>query len=251
MTPEVFRSALDGGSVMVSAWVSSDSAYAAEVLSHVGYDAVTIDCQHGMFDRGDAVALLQAVAAGPALPMARVDQLDRAAIGKLLDGGAWGIVCPTVETVEQCRAFVDACRYPPDGTRSHGPARGLLVGGPEYAAKANELVMTWASIESPGAAEQLDRMVDVAGLDGIYVGPSDMALAMGETPGVPFSDRLVEMISNIATVVRQAGLAAGIFCPEPSLAEPLVNMGYNLITPGNDMHLLKAAAQRNIDAVPR
>src|SRR6185312_4258289 len=128
--------------VVICGWLSTDSPYLAEVLSYGGYEAVTVDLQHGMYGIDRAVTLLQAVSAGPAVPMARCPSADTATIGKLLDAGAYGIVCPSVDTVEQAVAFVRACRYPPVGTRSFGPSRGLLYGGPDYVDRADETVLT-------------------------------------------------------------------------------------------------------------
>src|ERR1700737_1575156 len=121
----------------VTAWVSIDSPYLAEVLSYCGYDAVTIDLQHGMFGLDGAIALLQAVSAGPAVPMARCPSHDHSTIGKLLDAGAFGIVCPAIDSAVEAAAFVSACRYPPTGRRSFGPSRGLLYGGPDYVEHAD------------------------------------------------------------------------------------------------------------------
>lgn len=233
-----------------NAWVSSNSAYAAEVLSHAGYDAVTIDCQHGMFGVGDAVTLLQAVSAGPAVPMARTPSLDAATIGKLLDAGALGIVCPGIDTAEQGRAFVAACRYPPRGRRSFGPARGLLVGGPNYVDTADDLVLAWAMVESATALDNLDEILAVDDLDGVYVGPNDLAMSLGERPGggEP-SGPVLAALTRVVGSAHEAGRLAGAFCAHLPTARALAEMGYNLITPGNDVFLLREAAVRRIAAL--
>lgn len=247
MRPTALHEHLRSGGVATSAWISSDSTYAAEVLGHAGYDTATVDCQHGMFDLGGAIRLLQVLGGTPAVPMARTPSHDPAIIGKLLDAGAWGIICPSVDTASQARDFVASCRYPPGGRRSYGPARGLLVGGHDYADVANDLVLTWAMVESAAGLENLDEILAVDGLHGIYVGPNDLALSLGASPGL--DQPLLDVLADIAQRVRAAGRLAGVFCGDIDLAHELVNMGYNLITPGNDVQLLRFAANAHLRAV--
>lgn len=243
------RRQLETGPVVVNAWVSGDSTYLAEVLSHAGYDAVTIDLQHGLFDVGSAIRLLQATSAGPAVGLARSPSLDPAVIGKLLDGGAWGIICPAIDSPEAARALVAACRYPPSGLRSYGPARGLLVGGPDYPALANDAVLTWAMIESAQGLAHLDDILGVEGLDGIYVGPNDLAMSLGEVVAPGLTDRLRQVLVDIAAACRQAGRFSGVFAADPETAGWLAEVGYDMVTPGNDVGLLRDAASRRIEVV--
>lgn len=234
----------------VCGWLSSDSPYLAEVLSYSGYDAVTVDLQHGMFGLDAAVALLQAVSAGPAVPLARCPSADPAVIGKLLDAGAYGIVCPAVDSAEQAAAFVRACRYPPTGARSFGPARGLLYGGPDYVDHADATVLTWAMIESVAALENLDEILGTPGLDAVYVGPNDLALSLGERPGAgPPSPAVLAALERVATRARAAGRWAGAFAADAALARQQVEMGYHLVTPGNDVGILRQAVADRIAAV--
>lgn len=210
---------LASGTPAVTAWLSIDSPYLAEVLSYCGYDAVTVDLQHGMFGLDGAIGLLQAVSAGPAVPLARCPSHDGATIGKLLDAGAYGIVCPAVDTAEEAAAFVQACRYPPAGERSFGPGRGLLYGGPDYMDHADRTILTWAMVESAAALRNLDAIVATPGLDGVYVGPNDLALSLGETPNQnPLPPRVTEAITTVATAA--AWLAGGRGSSAPILTSP-------------------------------
>jgi 4-hydroxy-2-oxoheptanedioate aldolase len=234
----------------ICGWLSTDSPYLAEVLSYSGYDAVTVDLQHGMYGLGRAVTLLQAVSAGPATPMARCPSADPATIGKLLDAGAYGIVCPSVDTVEQAAAFVRACRYPPVGERSFGPSRGLLYGGSDYVDRADESVLTWAMIESVTALANLDAILVIPGLDAVYVGPNDLALSMGERPGaVPPSSDVLRALEHIAVRARAAGKWAGAFATDAAVARHQVDMGYHLVTPGNDIGILRQAVAERVATV--
>lgn len=249
MRSNPLRAAMAAGNPVVNAWVSCGDGYLAEVLSHAGYDAVTIDLQHGMFGMSTAVRLLQAVSAGPAVPMVRSASQDPSALGKLLDAGAYGVICPGVDSAEQAAAFVAACRYPPQGVRSYGPSRGLLYGGADYLDHADDTVLTWAMVESAAGLSDLDRLLAVEGLDGIYVGPSDLALSLGERPGATEPGPLVRAaLEQVASAARAAGRWCGVFCTSGEQARQLVEVGYHLVTPGNDVSLLRQAAGERVAA---
>lgn len=244
------RDLLASGETVVSAWMSIGSPYLAEVLSHCGYDTVTVDLQHGMFDLETAVTLLQAVGAGPATPMARCPSKDPAVIGKLLDAGAYGIVCPNINSADEALAFVSACRYPPQGERSFGPARGLLYGGPDYLEHADSTILTWAMIESASGLENLDTILATPGLDGVYVGPNDLALSLGEPPAAGATPgRTAEALAHVARAARGAGRWAGVFCADSAIALHMIELGYDLVTPGNDVGVMRQAAHERIATV--
>ncbi|MWU82140.1 2,4-dihydroxyhept-2-ene-1,7-dioic acid aldolase, partial [Escherichia coli] len=122
---------------IINGWLAIPSGYSAEIMGHQGYDAVTVDLQHGMIDFASALSMLQALSATPAVPLVRVADNDPAQIMRVLDAGAYGVICPMISSAEQARRFVAACRYPPLGVRSFGPARGLLYGGIDYPQHAN------------------------------------------------------------------------------------------------------------------
>ena len=235
------------GEAVVNGWLSCSSTYVAEVLSHIGYDSVTVDLQHGMFGDGAAISLLHAIGSGPAIPMARPSALDGAQIGKLLDGGAYGIICPSIDSAEQAQALVSYCRYPPTGRRSFGPSRGLLYGGSDYVDCADTTILVWAMIESTAAVNRLDEILDVSGLDGVYVGPNDLALSLGGRPGDGRTASIVEELqAKVATTARSRGRLAGSFCTDGREACRLIELGYHLVTPGNDVALLRDGALRRI-----
>ncbi|HEX2902505.1 MAG TPA: aldolase/citrate lyase family protein [Jatrophihabitans sp.] len=249
---------LAAGHAAVGGWLSMDSPYLAEQLSYAGFDCVTVDLQHGMFGLDRAITLLQAVSAGPAVPLARCPSHDPATIGKLLDAGAYGIICPAVDTAAQAAAFVAACRYPPLGIRSFGPSRGLLYGGPDYFEHADATVLALAMIESQPALDNLDAILATPGLDGIFVGPNDLALALGERPGQREpGERTAAALHRIVDAAQRAGRIAGIFCADGQIAHQQVDRGFNLVVPGNDAGMVRqiarerVAAARGLDASQR
>ena len=249
MRPNAVRDLISAGRVVTSAWMSTSSTYIAEVLSYADYDAVTVDVQHGMYGLDTAVSLLQAVSAGPAMPMARCSHLDEAEIGKLLDGGAYGVICPSIDDAQTCRRFMAACRYPPAGVRSFGPSRGLLYGGPDYAEEANGVVMTWAMIESRAGVAELEDILGVPGLDGVYLGPNDLALSMGQMATPAMSPEVKATMLHVKDVAHAHGKAVGAYCTTAAAAVELAGEGFDLIAPGSDVVLLKEAASRRVGEV--
>lgn len=248
MRPNSLRRMKAEGTPIVNAWLSIGSSYAAEAVSHQGFDAATVDCQHGMIGFETALTMLQAISTTAAVPLVRPASLDAAAVMRYLDAGAYGVICPMISTAADAAALVRACRYPPHGNRSCGPARGLLYGGPDYIDHANAELLVIAMIETAQGLENIDSILAVDGLDGIYVGPNDLSLALGHRPEnestVPIVIAAIEMV-RARTVA--AGLIAGIFCSNGRAAANRVAQGFDLVTPGNDAALLRGAMRLAVD----
>lgn len=234
------------GKTALNAWVSVGSGYQAEMLGHAGFDAVTVDLQHGPYGFDTAVHLLQAISSTPAMPMARSAGSTLAEINKLLDAGAYGIICPLIESVDGAAAFARACRYPPRGDRSFGPARGLTYGGTDYAAGADGQIFSLAMIETLAALDCIEQIAQVEELSGIYVGPSDLGLAMGLGSTAWPQPALVEAIRHVLQVCRAQGKYTGIYSSSPAMDQAMREMGFDLITPGNDAQQLRAGAQQRL-----
>ncbi len=250
MRPNRLRELAAAGKPAVNAWLAIPSTYSAEVMGHQGFDSVTVDLQHGMIGFDAAIPMLQALSSTPAVPLARVSKNDPALVMQLLDAGAYGIICPMVSTPEQARDFVSACRYPPKGGRSFGPARGLLYGGADYFAHADREIVTLAMLETVEAVANADAILAVEGLDGIYIGPNDLSLAYGKPPkSEPDDPELAGIITGLAEQCRWRGLMAGIFCSSGEAAARRVAEGFSLVTPGNDVGLLSRAAKAAIASV--
>jgi 4-hydroxy-2-oxoheptanedioate aldolase len=248
MRPNLAKQKFIAGEPIVNAWLSIPSGYAAEVVASQGFDSVTVDMQHGMMGFDSAVAMLQAVSITSATPLVRCPSLNTPEIMRLLDAGAYGVICPSIDTPEMAEAFVAACRYPGAGTRSFGPARGLLYGGADYFAKANETILALAMIESQLALENLDAILDTRGLDGVYVGPNDLALSLGVAPSAQPAEEVERAIECIVKAVRQRGLIAGIFCSDGDTARRRLEQGFHLVTPGNDVNALASASTSRLVA---
>jgi 4-hydroxy-2-oxoheptanedioate aldolase len=232
---------------IINGWLAIPSGYSAEIAGHQGYDSVTVDMQHGMIDFASALAMLQALSATPALPLARVNSNDPAQIMRLLDAGAWGIICPMVSTAEQARQFVAACRYPPLGNRSFGPARALLYGGKDYPQHANDEILTLAMIETREGLENLDAILATDGLDGVFIGPNDLSLTL--TGSASAESQHPEMLAAVELMLarcREHNKLAGIFCTSGQAAADRLAQGFSFVTPANDVMQLGRAAREAI-----
>jgi 4-hydroxy-2-oxoheptanedioate aldolase len=242
MRENLVKSRLAAGERVVNAWLSIGSSYSAEGIGYSGVHSVTVDLQHGMFGFPEALHMLQAISATPAVPMVRVPSLDPAEIMHLLDAGAYGVICPMISTPEEAAALVSACRYPPHGTRSFGPSRGLLYGGPDYVAHANETVMAIPMIETAEAVRRIDEILAVPGIDMIYLGPNDMAFAIEGHVRYPRPSS-EQAMARVLKAAQSRGVPVGIFCADAADAAARLAQGYALVTPGNDFaHLTRSVS---------
>lgn len=241
MRPNGLHAVWKEGRYALNAWLSIGSSYSAEILAHLPYDAVTVDLQHGMFDVETALSMLQAISTTASVPMVRVAENNPSLIQKLLDMGAYGVICPMIDTREQCEAFVRAMRYPPEGERSFGPARGLLYGGDDYARGANEMLLSWAMIETKTALANVEEIAATEGLSGLYIGPSDLSMTLEGSIATPLSSHIVKEVRRIIAVAHAHRLRVGIFCPDVGFAREMVSLGCDLVTVMNDAGLLRRA----------
>lgn len=242
MRPNEVRRRWAAGEPAVCGWLSLGSPYAAEVVGWSGVDCVTADLQHGMADVQAMIGMLQAISATPATPFVRVPSLDPPLLMKALDAGAYGVICPMVDTVEQARILIESTSYPPRGNRSFGPARGLLYGGGDYFAHADETIVRMAMIETSLGLAAVEAICAVEGLDGIFVGPNDLGLALNKGPSGDPTDPVVrEAIARCVRAAKQAGKHVGIFCPSGTVAARCIGEGFDFVVPNSEVNLMRAA----------
>ena len=229
---------------IVNGWLAIPSGYSAEIVGHQGYDAVTVDLQHGMIDFASALTMLQALSATPAVPLVRVQDNNPAQIMRMLDAGAYGIICPMISTAEQAAHFVAACRYPPYGVRSFGPARGLLYGGADYPQHANQEILTLAMIETREGLANLDAILATDGLDGVFIGPNDLSLTLtGSASAESQHPDMLAAVERVVSRCREQQKLAGIFCTSGDAARLRIEQGFQFVTPANDVMQLGRAAR--------
>jgi len=227
----------------INGWCVIPSSFSAELMAHQGWDSVTVDMQHGLIDYQAAVGMLQAISTTAAVPLVRVPWNEPGIINKALDAGAYGVICPMVNTRDDAERLVAACRYPPRGSRSFGPTRALLYAGSDYPAHADRTVVVFAMIETRAALDNLDEILEVPGLDAIYVGPSDLSSALGCTPKPDQEEKpVVEAIDFILARARAHGVLAGIHNATPDYALKMIAKGYRFATVSSDARLIAAKA---------
>jgi 4-hydroxy-2-oxoheptanedioate aldolase len=236
----------------VNGWLSLPATFSAEVMAHRGWDSLTIDLQHGLIDYQSAVGMLQAISTTRTVPLVRVPWLDPAIIMKVLDAGAYGVICPMINSATEAAAFVAACRYPPAGIRSCGPIRANIYAGPDYVANANRTIVTMAMIETRSGLDNLEKILSVEGLDAIYVGPADLSLALGCEPRLDPTERVVvEAIEYIVTQARTKKIVPGIHTESPVYAQKMIQQGFRFVTVGSDVRLLVAKASEVLETMGR
>jgi 4-hydroxy-2-oxoheptanedioate aldolase len=235
------------GETVVNGWLSIPSAFSAEVMAHQGFDSLTVDMQHGVVDYQVAVTMLQGISTTPVIPLARVPWNDPARLMKILDAGAYGVICPMVNTRGQAEALVQACKYPPRGYRSWGPVRASIYAGTDYGDHANEDIIVMPMIETAEALKNLDDILTVPGVDAIYVGPSDLSLALGCKPRLDQTDApVVEAQQKIVEACKRHGIIAGIHNATAAYAVKMVAAGYQFVTLASDGRFLAAKAAEEV-----
>jgi len=229
---------------VVNGWLAIPNSFAAEVMAHQGWDSLTIDLQHGVIDYAQMVGMLQAISTTSTVPIVRVPWLEPGILMKALDAGAYGVICPMVNTREDAQRLVAYTNYAPKGTRSFGPIRATLYGGVDYPTQANATIVRFAMIETAQALDNLDSILGVEGIDAIYIGPSDLSLSLGCRPVFDDVDPPVaQAIAHILARAQAHGVKAGIHNGRVDVAKGRIAMGYRFVTVGSDARLLAAGSQ--------
>ncbi len=249
MRENALRRAWAQGRKTVNGWLSMPSPFAAEVMAHQPWDSLTIDMQHGLVDYQAMVGMLQAISTRPPVPLARVPWLEAGILMKTLDAGEYGVICPMINTAEEADQLVSFCRYPPRGQRSFGPIRAMLYAGNDYFTHANEEILVIAMIETRQALDNLEAILAVPGLDGVYVGPSDLAISLGLPPALdPETPEVVDAITQIVKATKAKGLIAGLHCMGPAYVRRMFDLGFDFASIASESRLMALKAQEVIAA---
>ena len=238
------------GGKAVNGWCAIPSAVTAEIMARQGFDLMTVDLQHGLIDYQMALTMLQVLQGLPAPVLARVPGNEPGILMKCLDAGFSGVICPMVNTAEDARRLVQSTRYAPLGSRSFGPTRANMVYGSAYAKAANASVMVLAMIETREALDNLDAILAVEGIDGVYVGPSDLGLSLGCEPTLePTAPEVLEAITAILTRAKSAGRIAGVHTGSPAMIRHMLAQGYDFASLLTDVRLFASAVASQLAAV--
>jgi 4-hydroxy-2-oxoheptanedioate aldolase len=240
------------GKPVLNGWLSIGNPFTAEIMAAQGYDLVTADLQHGALDYAAALPMFQAMRASGVAIGARVPWLDPGAIMKVLDAGALTVICPMVNSAAEAAEFVSYLRYPPLGQRSFGPTRATYALGDGIAAESNDQVVALAMIETRSAMDNVDAIAATPGLDGLYIGPADLTLALHGGRLAPGFDReepeMIDAIRHVLAVAKTNGKRVALHCGTPDYAARAVAWGFDLCTVSGDARLLAAAAAASVKA---
>lgn len=248
--PNKIRSAWDEGRAAVNVFLGIPDSFAAEIVSSLPWDGVTIDMQHGVVGYDAALRMMQGISRYEPAPMVRVPWNDPAIVMKSLDAGAYGVICPMVNTREEAERFVGACRYAPAGYRSTGPVRAAFYAGADYHRHADRTILAFAMIETQQAVDNLDGICAAPGLDALYVGPSDLSVSIGGPPGGDQrGPAVMERIDAILSAAKRHGIRAGIHALSAEYAGEMIEKGFDLVTLSADYRHMMAAASRMLGAL--
>jgi 4-hydroxy-2-oxoheptanedioate aldolase len=243
LPPNTLKAALAEGRRRIGLWSTLCSNVVAEVLAYAGYDWIVVDTEHAPAAPLDVLAQLQGLAAGTAEPVVRVAWNDAVLLKRLLDIGARSLLIPFVETAEEARRAVAATRYPPEGVRGvsvgHRANRFGRVAG--YAQAAHAAICVLVQLETATALTNLEAIAAVEGVDGLFIGPSDLAAALGHL-GDAAHPAVQDSIADACARIRAAGKPAGILAPVEADARRYFAMGFTFVAIGSDLGILAAGS---------
>jgi 4-hydroxy-2-oxoheptanedioate aldolase len=218
------------GKPAVGAWLSIPSGFSAEVMAHTGVDWLCIDMQHGCIDYSDVVPMLTAISTTDVTPFVRVPWNEPSVIMKVLDAGAYGVIVPMVSNKEEAEKAVAACRYPPSGMRSNGPNRALLYGGADYQKHSDKEMACVVMIETVEGIEKMEEIISTPGVDAAYIGPTDLALALGLAPVMDNDDpKHVATVNKMLEICKKHNVVAGIHTGSSKFTQRYIDQGFQMV----------------------
>jgi len=230
MRPNRVKQLWRDGKPAVGGWLSIPHCFAAECMAHTGLDWLCIDMQHGCIDYADVVPMLTAISTTDVTPFVRVPWNEPSIIMKVLDAGAYGVIVPMVSNRAEAERAVAACRYPPAGMRSNGPNRVLLYAGADYQKHANDEVACVVMIETPEGIEKMDEILSTPGVDAAYIGPTDLALALGLPPIMDNDDpKHVATVDRILAACQRHGVVPGIHTSSAKFTQRYLDQGFRMV----------------------
>jgi 4-hydroxy-2-oxoheptanedioate aldolase len=219
-----------------------------ELVAGLDLDYVVVDGQHGVIDYASMVSMVRTIGSAGAAPVVRVPQNEPWMIMRALDAGALGVIVPLVNDAAEAARAVAACRFPPVGARSYGPIRASGVIGSKAPADLGGEVVCVVQIETREGLENAEEIAATPGLDGVYIGPADLALGLGlELDSAGEKPEHVEALKRIREACRENGIAVGVFGTSGKSAREYAQQGYSMVNVGVDYQLLTDAVRREVD----
>lgn len=231
-------------------WLSLGDLYATRVLARLGWDWMTLDIEHSAVDWSQAAMIFAAVADAGCIPLARVPEGSHHYIKRVLDAGAWGIVVPMVDTVEQARIAIAAAKYPPVGNRSVGGgmhSMNFSASAGDYYEKANDEILVVLQTESPTGVKNAEAIYSLPGCDAIFIGPNDLRFQMRAPDGTfPTTAEHEAMIQQVIRIGKKVGTPTGIHAMDPESAVQRAAQGMQFLAVGSDLRMMTLKAQETL-----
>jgi 4-hydroxy-2-oxoheptanedioate aldolase len=244
---------LKRGEPTFGTWLSLGDLYATRVLARMGWDWLTLDIEHSAIDWSQATMIFGAIADAGCVPLARVPEGSHHYIKRVLDAGAWGIVVPMVDTVEQAKVAVAAAKYPPAGNRSVGGgmhSMNFAASPGDYYARANDEILVVLQTESPLGVENAEAIYGLPGCDAIFIGPNDLRAQMRAPDGQdPTPEAHEAMIQRVIAAGKKVGCPTGIHAMDPANALERARQGMQFLAVGSDLRMLTQKAQEALSIV--
>jgi len=248
MPEDRFRQAARDRRTLFNAWLMVNAPLLIEAVGEAGWDCITIDQQHGYGGNETLVACLTAAKAWGLPVIVRVANNDPGLVGRALDAGAQGIMCPLIGGVDDAEAFVRAVKYPPRGMRSWGPYRAKLGHEGDYFTTANAFTIACPQIETKGALDQLDDILSLDGVDMVCFGPNDLSVALTGRLDI-WAAEVQEAMTLVLRKARENGVMTLIFANDLSFGRPRVTEGWDVVAVGTDLGWFAEAAAATRGAI--
>jgi len=247
------KRALKAGKPTFGTWLSMGDLYASRILARMNFAWLTLDIEHSAIDWSQAAMIFAAIADAGGVPLARVPKGNHDYIKRVLDAGAWGIVVPMVDTVEQAQIAIRAAKYPPIGNRSLGGGMHSMnfdATGPEYFKHANDEILVILQTESPTGVANAEAIYSLPGVDAIFVGPVDLRAQMRAADGTEATDEEFEaMLQRVIAAGKKVGTPTGMHVMDPQTALKRAEQGMQFIAVGSDLRLMSTQATETLKAL--
>jgi 4-hydroxy-2-oxoheptanedioate aldolase len=253
MRTNPLKAKLRRGEASFGTWLSLGDLYATRVLARMGFDWLTLDIEHSAIDWSQATAIFGAIADAGCVPLARVPEGSHHYIKRVLDAGAYGIVVPMVDTVEQAKIAIDAAYYPPTGNRSVGGgmhSMNFAATAGDYYNQANDNIVVVLQTESPRGVENAEAIYSLPGVDAIFIGPNDLRFQMRSGDGTfPTAEAHEAMVQRVIAAGKKVKCPTGIHTFDPADALRRAEQGMRFIAVGSDLRFLSQRAQEVVEAI--
>lgn len=241
------KAALKAGEPQVGTWLSLGNLFASRVMAHMGFAWLTVDLEHSPIDWSEAGALFGAIADAGCVPLARVPRGDHDHIKRVLDAGAFGIIVPMVNTVEEAKIAIAAAKYPPTGNRSVGGGLHTMnfdATAGEYFKHANDEILVILQTESPQGVENAEAIYSLPGVDAIFVGPNDLSAQMRGPDGVdPTPGELEKMLQRVLATGKKVGTPVGLHCMNEDAVTKRIGEGWQFLACGSELRMMTQGAE--------